>query len=319
MSLNSSRKGWIEVGIESTFGTGVSPTDNIFWTTNTLDGVHKPIENQAAYGQRQKVFNAVKGQQFGTGDIEFNLDPSASGYFLAAAMGSTSSTTVSGTVMSHTHALSQSNTPLSLSIYNYRVTDKQLFAGASVDKLEIKASDGLATAKATVNTLFPTDTTSGTVTPASGTLFTWANYTYQTGANFTAAGSATELPLTDIDFTISNNTSVIYESGQNGATRIGQQDFEASGNMTAFFETTTERNAYYNLTQGARIVTFKGAGSGTTQEKIAFNFYNSYFDTFSVNTGIDNFFVEKQSWVSEYSVGDSKTMDIVQVNSNSNY
>lgn len=319
MALHSSREGWIGVGVESTFGTPAAMTENIFWISNTLEGVHKPIENTASYGLRQKVFNAVKGQQWGMGDVEFNLDPSLSGYFLAAAMGATSKVTVSGSVQKHTHALSQSNTPYGLSLYNDRVVDRQLYAGASVDKMEVKVSNGLATGKATINSLFPTTTASGSVTPASGTLFTWANYTYQTGATFAAAGSASALPLTDVDFTINNNADVVYESGQNTATRIGHKDFEVTGNMTAYFETTTERDAFYNLTSGARIITFLGAGSGTTQEKIAFNFYNSYFDTFAVNTGIDNFFVEKQSWVGDYSVSDSKTMDIVQVNSDSNY
>jgi hypothetical protein len=319
MSLNSSRKGWLGVGVESAFGTTAAMTDNVFWTTNTLEGVHKPIENNAAYAQRQKVFGSVSGTKWGTGDVEFNLEPSVSGYFLAAALGSTAKTTVSGSVQSHTHALSQNNTPYSLSLYNDRVVGRQVYSGASVDKFEVKVGNGLATAKATINSLFPVTTVSGTVTPSSNTLFTWGNYTYKTGATFAAAGSATAMPLTDIDFMIHNNTEVIYESGQNAATRIGQKDFEASGNMTAYFETTTERDAFYNLTQGARIVTFLGAGTGTTQEKIAFNFYNTYADTFSVNTGIDNFFVEKQSWVSEYSVSDSKTMDVVQVNSNSNY
>lgn len=319
MALNSPRKGWTGVGVESDFGTGVAMTDNVFWTTNTLDGVHKPIENDAAYGQRQKVFGSVKGTQWGTGDIEFNLDPSVSGYFLAAAMGSTSSTTVSGSVSSHTHVQSQSNTPYSLSLYNDRVIDRQLFTGSSVDKFEVTVSNGLATGKATINSLFPTTTTSGSVTPTDETLFTWGNYTFQSGDTFSDAGSATAMPLTDIDFTINNNTQVIYESGQNGATRIGQQDFEATGTLDAYFETTAERDAFYNLTQGARIVTFLGSGTGSTQEKIAFNFYNTYADTFSINTGIDAFFIEKQTWVSEYSVDDSKTMDIVQVNSNSNY
>ncbi|MDL2342307.1 MAG: phage tail tube protein [Patescibacteria group bacterium] len=319
MALNSSRKGWLGVGVESTFGTAAPMNDNVFWTTNTLEGVHKPIENDAAYAQRQKTFSAVTGTKWGTGDVEFYLDPSVSGYFLAGAMGSTSKTTVSGSVVRHTHALSQSNTPYSLSLYNDRVVSRLVYTGASVDKFEVKVSNGLTTAKATINSLFPVTSTSGTVTPTANTLFTWGNYSYQTGATFAAAGAASALPLTDINFTINNNTEVIYESGQNAATRIGQKNFQAMGSMTAFFETTTERDAYYALTNGARIVTFSGAGSGTTQEKIAFNFYNSYFDTFSVNTGIDNFFVEKQSWVSEYSVADSKTMDIVQVNSNSNY
>lgn len=319
MSLNSARKGWIGVGVESSFGNPVAMTDNIFWTTNTLEGMHKPIENTASYALRNKVFSSVTGQKWGQGDVEFNLDPSLSGYFLAAAMGSTNSTTVSGSVKSHTHSVNQANAPYSLSLYKDRVVDRQLFTGSTVDSFEVKVTDGLATGKASLQTLFPVTSASGTSSQATGTLFTWANYTFQTGSTFSAAGSASATPLTDLDFTIKNNSQVIFESGTNTATRIGQKDFEVSGNMTLFFEATTDRDAFYNNTGQAMIVKFLGSGSGTTQEKIAFNFYSTYRDTFSVETGIDDFFIEKQSFVGDYSNSDSKTMDITQVNSNSNY
>ena len=319
MSLNSARKGWIGVGVESTFGSPVAMTDNIFWTTNTLEGVTKPIENDASYALRNKVFSAVPGQQWGRGDLEFNLDPSLSGYFYAAALGSTSSSTISGSVKSHTHSVNQSNTPYSLSLYKDRVVDRQLFTGSTVDSIETKVTDGLATAKATLQTLFPVTSSSGSVTQATGTLFTWANYTAQFGSSYTAASSATATPLTDLDFTIKNNAKAIFESGKTGATRIGLQDFEVSGNMTLYFEGTTDRDAFYNTTTRAMILKFLGTGSGTTQEKLQFNFYSLYHDTFSVETGIDTFFIEKLSFVGDYSNSDSKTMDIVQVNSNSNY
>lgn len=319
MSLNSARKGWIQVGSETTFGSPATGTDNVFWTTNTLEGITKPIENSASYGLRNKVFSAVPGQKWGAGDLEFNLDVNQSGYFYAAALGSTNSVTVSGSVKSHTHSVNQANTPYSLSIYKDRVVDRQLFTGATVDTIETKVSNGLATAKTTLMSLFPVTTTSGSVTPASGTLFTWANYTVQFGSNYAAASAAAATPITDIDFTIKNNSETIFESGQTTATRIGVKDFESSGNMTLYFESTTDRDAFYNLTGRAMIVKFLGAGSGSTQEKLQFNNYNTYNDTFSVETGIDAFFIEKQSWVCDYSVSDSKTMDIVQVNSNSNY
>jgi hypothetical protein len=67
------------------------------------------------------------------------------------------------------------------------------------------------------------------------------------------------------------------------------------------------------------IVKFLGAGSGAGQEKIQHNFYGAYFDTFAVNTGIDQFFVDKTSFVNDFSVTDGKSYDIVQVNGNNSY
>lgn len=317
--INSARKDWIGVGVESAFATPAPQTDNIFWTTSTLEGVHKPIQNVAAYGRRDKVSSTVKGQQWGQGDVEFNLDPSLSGYFYAAALGTTARSTVSGSVQSHTHSQNQGNTPYSLSLYNDRVVDRQLYAGASVDKLQTKVQEGLATAKASVMSLFPTNTTSGSVTPAAGTVFTWANYTYQFGANFAGASAASASPLTEFDFTINNNTKPLYESGGNGTSRIAHGDFEIDGNFTQYFESTTDRDAFYNNTPRAMIIKFLGAGSGATQEKTQFNFYSVYLDTFAVETGIDNFFIEKSKFIADVSVSDNKTFDMVQVNSNSNY
>jgi hypothetical protein len=160
--------------------------------------------------------------------------------------------------------------------------------------------------------MFPQTTTSGSVTKNSTTLFTWGNAQLQFGTTLTAAQNAAATLITDFTYTINNNTEVIFESGQLGATRIAQKDLEVSGDYTLYFENTTQRNQYYNTTNNAMALTFFGAslGSGYTEE-VQLLLPQVYLDTFSVETGLDNFYVEKAKWVADASQGYTASASVV--------
>lgn len=320
MATNIGRKGWLGVAVETTPGVPVAATDFLAFTANTLHGMQQPISDTSARGIRDREYSSVKGKQWSEGDIEFNLDPSVAGYFLASAFGTSAQTALGGGVFSHTLARNNSNQPKALTLTNDRVIDRQYFRGSVVDKLELKVSDSFATGKASVKGYFPQTTTSGTGTTVSGTIFTWANYTVQFGATVTAATSAVTTKLTDFDVSIENNATPTWRSGSYEPATVDVREFAVNGGYTLFFESTTDRDTYFNNNKQAMVATFTGAGiGGGNTESLVLNFYSIRLDTFAVETGLANFYAEKVKFVAEYSSADTKTIDGTLINRNSNY
>lgn len=321
MATNVGRKGWLGVAYEVTPGIAVSPTDYLPFTDNTMHGMQQPISDMTARGVRDQVYGSVVGKKWSEGDIGFHLDPSISGYFLGAAFGTNSQSSVGGGVFSHALTRNNSNQPLAMTLTNSRVVDQEYFRGCVVDALELKAQDQWIEAKATMKGFFPQTSVSGTGTTVSGTLFTWANYTVQFGATVGAiTGATAATKMTDFSVKINNNVEPTWRSGTNEPATIDIKDFNVSGSYTVYFENTTDKNNYYNLTKNAFVFTATGNGiGGGNNESVILNMYQMRWDAFTLETGIDAFFAEKVNYIGEYNSTSAKTMDGTVQNRNSNY
>ena len=317
MSLQVGRKGYVGLAIEVTPGVPVAQQTNLYEVHETLEGMVKPLQQTASYAQRDKVWNGVLGERWGQGDVEWELDPIVTPYLLGAALGTISDTTVSGVVVQHTLTQNQNSTPLTLSIYRFRSVDQQLFTSAAVDQLEISfAVDKFAAGKATIKSLFPSDTVSGSITRNTQTVFTWGGANLQFGTSIVNALEAAPTPITDFRYTIKNNTKNIFESGTLNSTRVAHKDFELDGDYTLYFESTGDRNNYYNNVSQATVMTFFGnkLGLGQYTEEVQLQLPQVYLETFSVETGLDNFFIEKAKFVAEANGTEGFTAKAVVVN-----
>lgn len=315
------RKGWLGLANEITQGVPLAPTDYLPFTANTLHGVQQPIADQTARGLRDKNYGSVLGKRWSEGDIEWHLDPSLSGYFLGSAFGTNIQSSLGGGFYSHALSRNNSNQPVeSLTLTNDRVVDREYFSGAVVDTLEIKVADQFIDAKASVKAFFPQTSVSGTGTTTSGTLFTWANYTTSFGTVASGIANATvPFRMTDFDFSLKNNVEETWRSGTYDPVTIEYKEFEVEGNYTIFFENTADKNNYYNVTKDAIVFKATGATLNGNTESLTVNFYQVRLDTFTLETGLDNFYAEKVKWVAEYNASAGKTVDATLVNTNSNY
>ena len=320
MSLSIGRKGWIEVGSESTYGVPVATTAAIPFTNNSIKPVAEPLKDNSARGVRDSQFGSEMGKKWAEGDIEFNLDANVVGHFLKAAMGTLNSSVVSGSVKDHTFTRNNSNTPQSMTIISDRVTDRFFVRGAAVKSLEISVSDDLASAKASILGKFQGTTTSGTGVTTSGNLFSFANYNMRFGATVAAANASAGLNPSEFKITIENNSEANFRAGNNEVATVDHKNFEVSGEYSLFFESTTDRNTYYNNAKQAMEIKFAGDGIGSAlSEGLTFNVYQLRLDSFELETGLDDFFAEKGKWVGEYDNANAKTLDVVLRNAVSSY
>lgn len=320
MSLDQGRKGWLGVGLETTIGSPVAITDYIPFTENTLRPMHTPISADGAYQVRNKNFNSVTGKKWGEGDVSMNLDTKLAGYFLIAGLGSVSSSNVQAGVNDHTISVSNSNTPKGLTLVSDRINDRQYYAGQAVDTLKIAAKDDLASLTAGLKGNFPITTTSGTAVTASGTLLSFIDASFAFGSSVAVADAATNLKLSEVEFNLNNNVTVHHAHGNGNPRNVTFGDLDVEVGFTLFFENTTNRDAYYNLSKQAACLEFTGAGiGGGLTESLKINMYRTRVDSFELETGLSDFFAEKGKLVLERDNANSKELDMVLRNSKTSY
>lgn len=320
MSLNIGRKGWIGIGTESSPGVPVAISDYVPFTELTLKPMHEPIPNEAAYGVREKTFDASLGKKWSEGDVTINCDSDDVGFFLIGALGTDTPANVAGSVYDHVITRNNSNTPQTYTVTMDRGVDRQYYRSVAVKSLEFSVSDALVEAKASLLGKFPITTTSGSLTTASGGLYSFGDAQFAFGATVAAAGSATNLKPHDMKLKIENNTTAVFRHGSYEPDTINHGEFEATAEGSIYFETTTERDAYYNLTKQAASfkLTGQGLGGGYTSS-LEFRMYRTHYESFELETGLSDFFAEKFTIRCDYDNANSKSIDAVLRNVRASY
>jgi hypothetical protein len=312
MALKQGRQGFLGLGIESTPGTPVAATTTIPFTANTLNGKHEAQKDIAARGSRAQNYTSVIGKQFGEGEVTVNVDTLNIGYLLKLATGNeTVNTVVSSQVFDHLFYTTVSgNTPLTATLYNYQGVDTQKYASMAVDKFDIEVKDSFMTAKTTFKGFFPTSGAYTNVT-VSGTLLQYNDYQIQVGNSLILAAAAGKQSISDFSMTINNNAELIYESGSAIPTRVFWKQLDIKGSFTKFFENTTERDNYLNMTKQSLILTASGnALPSSNVESLTINLAKLLYTDAPVETGLENFFAIKTSFEAEVDVLQGKQYDI---------
>lgn len=320
MALNIGRKGWIGIGKETSPGVPVVIADYVPFTENTLKPMHEPIPNEAAYGVREKTFDASLGKKWSEGDVTINCDSDDVGFFLLGALGTDTPANVAGSVYDHVITRNNSNTPQTFTVTNDRGVDRQYYRSMAVKSLEFSVSDALVEAKASLIGKFPITTTSGTLTTASGGLYSFGDARFAFGATVAAAGSATNLKPHDMKLKIENNTVATFRHGSYEPDTIDHGEFEATAEGSVYFETTTERDNYYNLDKQAASFKLSGQGlGGGYSSSLEFRMYRTHFETFELETGLSDFYAEKFTIRCDYDNANSKSIDAVLRNVRASY
>lgn len=323
MALNIGRKGWAALGLQSAFQVPatLSNSDYVYFETNTVQGQQDQLEVDHATSLRDKIANTVAGKRWSEGDFGVYADPTYTGYLLVAALGTVQTVSLGSGVSQHTITRNNSNTPQYLTMITDRGADRQIIPDLSVDEFTLSVGTDLAEASAKLVGNFPQTTTSGTVTTTtSGNVFSFANAQFAFGTTISGAQAATPLKPHDFTFTINNNAEAVFAHSTNGPRSINQKEFTAKAEFTLYFENTTDRDAYYN--QSKQSASFElygnGIGGGFT-ESLVLNMYKTSVQSFSVDTGLDDYFAEKVTLTCEFDPTTGRTVDAVLVNRKSLY
>lgn len=295
MSITIGRLGYAGFALEGTPGTAnTTPDVYLPYTDISIRGHHEPIENIASKASRLMDTDSVKGKQWSEGDIAINCDTHNSGYLWKAAMGNEQLTT--GTPNYHTFYVTASgNTPKTATIIQGRDTDVQQYTYVATNEITLEVSDGLATLTSSVMGKFPTVVAAKTPTTTSGTVFAFKDMSVKFGSTLTTANQASATAINDFSLTISNELEMIHRSGSTDVSAIRTKGARVSGSYTVFFDSVTDRDAYYALSKRAMEVTFTGNANESMRVRIP----EFRLSEDEISTGLDDFFVSSCSFVAE--------------------
>lgn len=297
MAEKSGRLGFLGLAIEATPGTPEATVDTFIpFNENTLRGHHEPIGDMSSHTSRVKDYGSVSGKRWGEGDVTMFLDSIVAGYFLKMAFGLEARTQLNASPPIHDHLFTPTvsgNTPSSATLWNNNGVDTEQYAYACADNIELEINnDGIATLKTGIKAKAPSTVSDPTITVPSGTLYTWKDMTAQFGSDIPTALAASATKLTNFKLSIANNLSLNYKSGSNQPATITYGPVEVTGSYTLFFESVTDRDAYYNLTKKSLIVTLVGAGLGTGgyTEQLLLKLKKLRIEETDMATGLDDLF-----------------------------
>jgi hypothetical protein len=296
MAIAIGRLGYMGIGIESSPGSAATVTAYLPYTDVSLRGHHEPIE--AIYAKTSRIMDSdsVLGKRWGEGDITMDLDNTNSGYLWLCALGKEALAT--GTPNYHTFYPSVSGnltTGSTATLLFGRDTDVQQFTHAMIDELSIEVSDGMASMTSSWMTASPTTVAAGTPTTTSGSLMAFKDLAVQFGNTLTVAAGASATPINSWSMTIANNLEVIHRSGSSDVSTIRTKGLRISGSYTLFFDSVTDRDAYYNLNKRSMIATF----TASTNETVRIRIPEFRLSEGEISTGLDDFFVINCDWVAE--------------------
>lgn len=176
-----------------------------------------------------------------------------------------------------------------------RDTDIEQYAFAAIDELTMEVSDGIAKLSASVQAKYPSTGASQTVTVTSGTTLSFKDMNVYFGADLTTAVAGSATPVNDLSITLSNNLEVIHRSGSEDVSTIRTKGSRVSGSYTLYFDSETDKNAYYNLNKRAMQIRF----TGNNNEQLDLRIPRFRLSEGEISTGIDDFFVINCDFVAE--------------------
>lgn len=295
MSISIGRLGYLGLGLETVPGTP-NTTPDIFlqYTDVSLRGHHEPIEVIASKASRLMDKNSVVGKKWSEGDVSIIADVVASGYLWKMALGE--ELYAAGTPSNHTfYTTTSGNTLKAATMIFGQDTAVEQYSYCTMDELSFEVSDGLATLTASVMGQFPINSAAKTFTSTSGTYLSFKDMSVKFGSDLTAANSASATPINEFSLTIANNLEVIHRSGSAEVSSIRSKGVRVSGSYTLFFESETDRNAYYSLNKRAMQVSL----TGNANEAMRIRIPRFRLSEGEISTGLDDFFVINCEFVAE--------------------
>jgi hypothetical protein len=234
--LPQSFRGYVGLGKESTYGTGVSPS---YYVDATSDGFS--LDNQPDYQNTTRGRATYKGEAGAftdEGSIDLPANPeNGLGLLLLAAFGSESFTASDpdsdSTDEVGEHVFSPADTLDALSVEVDRDTDTVRHLGAGVDALELShTAEDMLTASVDLVAKEPDPDVSST-SPTYSDLrnFRWHDIT------LSVAGTNRDTDVTEATFSIENNLSSNFR-GERTLSKLGVGERPVTATMSLDFEST---------------------------------------------------------------------------------
>lgn len=274
-------QGYAGIAKETVFGTPVAPSTFLpvkSIEVSTDPSFYYPEEIRSS---RAKSKGIPMGQKH-EGSLEMDAEPSTLGLLLLGALGSVSTTNVTGV---YTHVFTPANTLPSFTVEKYDTVQAQRIAGCKIDTLTLSAEaggDGSLVAEADFKAQSVADQAAPATPAYTDKLpFTFTNVTVTKGGatneNVTSFSVEISNGLKDDQYTLRKSRDV---------KQIAEGMREVTGSVAMLFKTKADHTAFMAGTKDSLKIKFEGALiSGATYESVEIELPKIQYDSFEVPMG----------------------------------
>ena len=308
------------IGIEATAGTAVASTVFPKWSDFSVQAIAEKSHFTPARGKRVESSDSMIRRRYSQGQLSVVPKVDIAPYLFGLALGSVSSADsgdASGDVYAHTITVQNANASMksaTLIVENGgEVTERMTNVVANALNLEV--SDDYAKLTADLIGGFP-DTSSLTESYTQETEFAYHQMAVKFGTSLSNAAGNAATPLKSFNLNINNNvqTDEAFLSGTNTPVAGGfvAGRLSLTGSYSLQFDGTTELNKYKANTKNACIVTFTGAGIGTSDfEDIVVNLGKLILTSPPKEYNIDGLIILNQEFTVEFDATDNEISVVV--------
>lgn len=312
------RRGSLGVAFEASRATPVVPAMWIPYATLSFHDITETAAENQGFGNIADQDSFYVTMQAAQGDVNAQLYDQAIPYFFGSLFGAKPVTT-GGNPYTQTFTLSQTNTPVSLSLYWTDPDRDYLFPLSIVDTLTI-AVKPLGIVEYTIAFKSKTARNWTHQTPSFTTLgskFLHQHTVFKTAANVGSLTAATAISLKDLNLKISRNTLFDEVLGTVEPEDILSQQLSVEGDVTLNLQDDTYRNYMLNGTYKSMEIGFvNGANS-----QLDLRFPRVNFHTWEPNFTLNEIAKQKIQFKANYD--SANALDIIStatvINTKSSY
>jgi hypothetical protein len=284
----------VGLGVESTYGTEVAPTQ---WMKQTkLDFQRKTttVQNTSAMGRNEDVNDSALVSEWAEGNLEGKVYDISIGYLLYNTFGSLANATnadASGTVFDHTFTVSTSQIAKSLTLTRVDALSNRRHGMATIDSLDIsvkQADWAMVTAGFKAKTGV---TGSDTAAYTAENAFTSKHVTVKSATNLAGLSGATALSPKSLKLTIKRDATTYIPLGSIDPVAINTGKWSATGEIVLRYTDTTLEALWAANTQQALQIAFKNTDvtiGTSTNPSLTFTAPKARFSSFSMSNDLDN-------------------------------
>lgn len=315
----------VGVGIETTPGTEVAPTDWFRFLSLDFQRKTTVIDNESALGRVEKINDSAIVEQWAEGKLEGKVTDILIGYLLYNMMGSKSTAAnadASGTIKDHTLDIAQVNVAPTITLARKDpLTDRRHGLG-TLEDLEISGAAGdwvklSATIKAKAGV-------SASDTPALVTEreFTIKHVTAKLATNVGGLGAATALAVKSFRIRLNRGATPFFSAGSVDPSAMTTGAFEVTGELVLQYTDTTLEDLWAANTQRALQLSIKNTDVtiGTSANPaLVFTAPRVRLNTFNMSNDLDNVIEQTIGFKAELDESAGYMLRAVLTNSKASY
>lgn len=236
----------VGIGLETTRGTGVSPT---FWLGATSFSFFDQATKARSIASTGGIWGgdqSLVARKYAEGDMEIEMDDKSFGLILLATFGTVSSAVLETTAYKHTYTLQNDSSHDSLSIHTTDPIGDNIFELSMVDSLSMEFTPEELVTYTVGFKAKNSATSSSTASYVANNKFLGRQLAVKVASDTSGLDAATKLTLSRASLNITKNTELYNVVGTVQPSDINNKTFTITGELEISFDDMTYRDYMMN-------------------------------------------------------------------------